>query len=138
MLDASSVAIEQANELAYQSLEKSVVSMGKEQSCSLTEMSLSSLKLPSQKTVIPSTSLDIPYEVTVQTLKLSSEMAAVGVFRVLGIQMGLFHGGKLLCPIVTDICKATPNEEGVLEIQKVRRTHVHLVREGFTRVKSSI
>ena len=55
----------------------------------------------------------------VEHLRLSPETQAAGVLRSLGLQMGVFHGGKSLCSLQSIGFKGTPNEEGVILVHKV-------------------
>ena len=75
---------------------------------SLTTMSLSNLAAssPSQFAVTLSTSLEIPFKINIETVQFQTEHLALK----LGLQIALFHGGRLLCPLKTIMLKAQCSE----------------------------
>ena len=129
-MDAASVDVEQASETVYQSLERDVnfvqtpssssvpcspaAASGSRGQDSLTALSLCSLD---QRRL--SSYVRTPLSVKVECLKLSPETQAAGVLRSLGLQAGLFHGGRSLCPPQSVGFKGTPDEDGVIAVDRV-------------------
>ncbi len=138
-VDASSIDIEQASETVYKSLERDVAAstsvaaaaatsataaasqQGLRYQDSLTALSLSNLGLCGPPT--PSAALEQGFSVTVESLRLSAETQAAGLLRSLGLQMGLFHGGKRLCPLRSVGFKGSADDDGVVLVEKVFRSH---------------
>jgi len=124
VVEAKEVSVEKASDMTYQRLDFDVNNAEKSlkdslKGNSLTIQSLSSLGLSSPP--VPSSSINQNFNVSVESLKLSSEVAAVGVLvsRSLGLQLGLFHGTKRLCPLHTVVFRCVPGEDGVVEVMKV-------------------
>ena len=84
---------------------------------SLTAMSFNTLGLPLNST-IQSTSLEKNFLIEIKSVGLS-EYGQVGSVRSLGLQMGLFHGSKLLCPILNHNFKSSQDENGNIALEKV-------------------
>jgi len=112
VVTASSVPVERVSDYTYQSLDFESSRGGGSQS--LTAQSLSSRGLSAQPT--PSTAVDRALAVSVETLTVSPDTSPP---RALGVQLGLFHGTKRLCPLHTAVVRCAADDGGVIHIQQV-------------------
>ncbi len=117
VMDLTSIAVEEASDKVYQSLERDV-----KQSCPSSSSFSSSLPsaLSYDVPCAPSWSVNQEFSVSLDCLQLSPETRAVGVFRALGLQVGIFHGGKRLSPLPSMEFRSIPDQHGIINIQKVR------------------
>ena len=86
---------------------------------SLTTMSLSSLAAisPFQFAVTMSTTIEKPFNILVEMVKFSLEGSSTTTSGLkFSLQIGLYHGGRPLCPLKTIVLKGVPNEEGVITL----------------------
>lgn len=125
VMNVDSIEIEKASDKVYISLENDVLDTGLSSSspmqskdskkCSLTPMSISTWAAisPFQST-LASTNVERKFAVKIDSIRLPVECSGL-----LGIQLGLFHGGRPLCAKQCHFAKGPADENGLHIVDQV-------------------